>query len=121
MNETFLLVYVFVWVALGLGVWILIGGLDPKRKKVWQPRIGLVTLGVLAIFFLGPLLLGRNWLGAALLVLAFAALTHFGILKTRVCESCGMVTRPQSLGMAAKFCSKCGEKLSRTRIWGKES
>ena len=120
MSESFPSVYFAVWIALVIGSWLFLRRLDPKALKVWQPRIGLINLAVIAPFFFGPMLLTGNWLFVAVLIVFFAFLIYFGLLKTRVCESCGSATQPQNLFTAAEFCSKCGAKLAPTRLIGRE-
>jgi hypothetical protein len=119
-NESFPAIYFSVWIALVIGSWLFFRRLDPKAKKVWQPRIGLFNLAVIGLFFLGPMLLSQNWLSVAVLIVFFAFFIYFGVYMTRVCESCGSATQPQSLFTAAEFCSKCGAKLTATRLMSRE-
>ena len=104
--------FVLVWL---LGSWILdwvVIGRDPKKRRVWGPRLTLLQLCLLASPVVALLIYTGSWLPLLFGVAILGLFVCWFVGKTRTCESCGMVAQPLGLIKAAQFCPSCGEAVS---------
>ena len=110
-------VYLVVFAVLWFGAWRFSRRLGPPRKKYWHPRITLLVGLVLGPFFVVPFLGPGRWSMALLSGGFLILILYLNITKVRVCERCGFVAQPQQLVIAARHCPKCGEALTRERLF----
>ena len=104
--------FMVVWIALGVGSWILIARLpSPEAKKRWSDRLSIIagiiffaflctqfasTKGSFALFIMGP---------------ALALITWLNVRNTYYCAKCGKRSLNSNWLGSSYDCPSCGTKL----------
>lgn len=110
-------VYFIAFVLVAAGSWLFLRRLEPKLKKKWYPRISLLGIAVIGPFLLLPWFVWGQW-PFGLVGLAFVVFVGYSSVKLiRVCDSCGYLAQPQGLIVAAKFCPKCGARMTPSTLF----
>ena len=92
---------------------------SPEFKKKWHIPVLMINMLVIGGFlFAFAIMLVDNFFQIIPFVLMFLFILYVSIFKIRICDVCGKTNQPENLITAPKFCSKCGEKLSQSKIFG---
>lgn len=116
-DDIFPFVYFTIFFLLTIGSWFFTRKLHPKQKRIWVPRLSLLSIIVIGTLIILPSVVGGQYLFAMLGLAMLIFIGYVSVAKVRVCESCGHVAQPESLLFSAKFCPKCSAKLTPSKIF----
>lgn len=111
MNETLLIAYFVIWLAIAVGSFLFFRGKDPAFKKRWYRPVAIVGTSIIAGMIVFMVALMGDWRATVMFAAIALLLIWIGAFRTRVCSGCGRVSQPRSFIAPDEFCGKCGTAL----------
>ena len=118
-NEVFGIIYLAVFLFLIVGGGLIWRRLDMTQKKVWHPRLSLLTVLVLGPLIVLHMVVWGHWMFGVLGAAVIALIGYISVTKVRVCDKCGTVVQPDNFFVVARFCPNCSAQLSEQRLFNR--
>ena len=113
------IIYFAVFFIMLIGSTLFFWKKSPEFKKKWHVPVVLVNMIVIGGFLLSfAIMLTNNLLQIIPFILVFVLILYLSVFKTRVCDACGKTNQSDDWKTSPEFCSKCGEKLTRSKFFG---